>query len=952
MTTNNTGAGLSNPSRRNFLAATGATVASLNTAACIRKPREVILPYAKRPEDLVPGTPRHYATAMAVGETVLGLLVRSNDGRPTKVDGNPEHPLSRGASSVWAQASVLGLYAPERARYTYQGTEPVHASDRDAALKGLAGTLKGNRGKGLAVVIDETPSPTAYRLLEELKTAYPEARLFRSDGAGDANARAGAAMVGATDAAWVPFGEPRVLAVFDGDPLSTEGDAVAFNRLFAAGRSPELEDRANRLYVVEPNLSVTGTNADHRLAMPSSQVAEVLAGVSENLRSAGLDLPSMKVSDAVKNLPFVKALAKDLRSRPAGSTLVVVGERQAPAVHGLGLVINAALGNVGSTLRFTQRARPAAESLSELVAAVDDGSVETLIVLGGNPVYDAPGDLPVAGAIGKVKQSLYLGPTRDETATVSQWHIPLSHYLESWGDLVARDGTVSLVQPLISPLYESLSAIEVLDRLLGRSRSGYDIVRETYGALPEAGEKAWSRWLHDGVVAEAKAESVVPTFDATLLASAYPAVSKGDGLEVAFVRDVSVLDGRFASSPWLQEFPDPVTKLTWDNAAFISAATAAKLGVQTERMLSVSVDGRTVTLPAYIQPGTADDVVVLPLGYGRADGSDYGASGFAVGSLRMAGKPDYATGAKVSAASGTYPLASAQPETSMHGRPLVRSATRTDFTEEPNFVSSFEVIDESHVDTLLWEEPNAKDGHQWGMTIDLNSCTGCGSCTVACQAENNIPWVGKDDVMIGREMHWIRVDRYFDEEAGDIEFNMQPVACAHCETAPCENVCPVGATVHSPSGMNDMAYNRCIGTRYCANNCPYKVRRFNFFHYTVRNDQSYGMGVAMQRNPDVTVRYRGVMEKCTYCVQRVNRARIHAKVYRDGVIRDGEVVTACQEACPAQAITFGNLNDQESDIVKKKADPRNYALIAELNIRPRTTYLAALTNPNPELRGA
>lgn len=938
-----------NPSRRNFLAAMGATVASINTAACIRKPMERILPFGKRPEELVPGDPQYFATSICFGESVIGLLACSTDGRPTKIEGNPQHPMSHGATNAWAQASVLGLYDPERTRTAFDGETPVPPEKVAAQLSEMATKARESAGRGLAVVVDDTPSPTLDRLLNELVEKLPGAKIYGYDAAGSDNALAGARMVGIEDAAWTYAGTPGVIAAFDADPMATEGDVVAFTRMFAAGRAAGKDPKeATRLYAAEPQLSLTGSNADHRVAIRGAQVADLLAAVAHHLKAAGLDLPNLPLPAEIREHPFAQALAADLAARPKGSTLVLVGDRQPPQAHALGFVINAALGNLGKTLVFTERKRSRKGDLRQLAAAIEAGAVEQLVVLGSNPVHDAGGELGLAKLVEDVPSSLYLGLHRDETGQVAKWHVPKSHYLETWGDLVARDGTISIQQPLIAPLYESMSEIEVLARLLGKEPSGYELVRETLEPLAAGSfDKTWQKWLHDGVAIRRPAKPVMAT--PHMLRANWSPGPVEDGYELDFVRDASVLDGRFANSPWLQELPDPITKLAWDNAALVSSQTAKKLKVENGQIIEIAHHGTKLRIPVWVQPGTADGVVVLPIGYGRPEGGRYAKSGFSVSALRLEGAQWILTGATAKATSRTYTLACVQPETSLHGRPHVRSATRADFTEDENFVEKFEVMDAKHVRTLLWEEPFQEVDHRWGMSIDLNSCTGCGACTVACQAENNIPWVGKEEVLKGREMHWIRVDRYFDEESGKIQFDTQPIPCMQCETAPCENVCPVAATVHSPEGLNDMVYNRCIGTRYCSNNCPYKVRRFNFFHYSLRNDEEYGMGIAMQRNPDVTVRYRGVMEKCTYCVQRINRAKIDAKVYRDGNVRDGEVITACAQVCAAQAITFGNLNDESSQVAKKQADPRSYAVLAEINTRPRTTFLAKLTNPNPEL---
>ncbi len=961
------------PSRRTFLSAMGATMASLNTAACIRKPYEKILPFGRRPEDRVPGRPEYYATAVALGGSVLGLNVRSNDGRPTKVDGNPNHPLSRGGTPPWAQASVLELYDPDRSRTAFldgASVEPKAAMD---AIRAMGKTARDAGGRGLAVLIDDTPSPTMERLLGQLATEMPGAKLYAHDGLGEANARAGAAMAGITGASMAIASAPAVMAVFDADPMATEGDTVAFSRIFAEGRDPDAKEK-NRLYVTEAHVSLTGSNADHRKAVKASEVPGVLAAVAARLAAAGFDLPKLAGAEAYAGDAFVKALAADLAAAK-GRGLVVVGERQPPAVHALGHLINGALGAYGAAPARPEsegeaEGQPAAmparqggiavwiersglelSSAADLVEAMKGGEHEYVVVLGGNPAHELPG---FGDAMGKA-QVLHLGLFRNETGRLAKLHVPRSHYLEAWGDLQARDGTVSVQQPLIAPLHESASPIEILTAILGQGASGYEQVKATYKAHVDGDfEKTWAVWLHDGIVDSHPVKRKGFELTASGLVAAYPKAA-GKGTELVFIRDLKVMDGRFANSPWLQELPDPITKLTWDNAAILGPKTAKKLGVKNEQMVSVSVDGQSLELPVWIQPGTADDVVVLPIGYGRSDDGKFAGSGFDVSGLRPVDGAAFVGGASVSRASGSYRLACAQIEAGLHDRPLVRSTTQTDFTEDENFVQKFEVMKEEHIESLLWEEPVlpwAKDWkHQWAMTIDLNQCTGCNACTIACQAENNIPWVGKSDVLKGREMHWIRVDRYFEQSESEVEVKYQPMPCGQCETAPCENVCPVGASAHSPEGLNDMAYNRCIGTRYCANNCPYKVRRFNFFHYTVRNDEDYGMGITMQRNPDVTVRYRGVMEKCTYCTQRIQKARIHQKVFGGGDIdiKDGAIVTACQQACPTGAIVFGDMANPDTKVAKKKKDPRNYAVLAELNIRPRTTYLAKLTNPNPEL---
>ncbi|MEM1025259.1 MAG: 4Fe-4S dicluster domain-containing protein [Myxococcota bacterium] len=936
------------PSRRTFLSAMGATVASLNTAACIRKPYEKILPFGQRPEDRVPGRPEYYATAASVGASVVGLRVRSNDGRPTFIGSNKQHPTSKGGTPAWAQATVLELYDPDRSRTALMDGASVDPAGAAGAIRAMGKAIRDAAGRGLAILTDETPSPTLFRLMKTLKEQFPEAQQFRHDEMGEANGQAGAAMAGIPNASFSLNETPAVIAIFDADPMGTEGDTCAFDHAFASGRDPDAP-RKNRLYVVEPYVSLTGSNADHRKAVKPSEVPAVLAALASELNSHGYELPKLAGADAASD-KFVKALAKDM-AKNQGVSMVMVGERQPPQVHALAHMVNAALGAYTKLGAWTQSDAPEFQTADELVAGMKAGTFKYVVSLSGNPAHSIPGFADAA----EKAQVLHLGSYLDETARIAKLHVPKSHYLEAWGDLVGRDGSVAIQQPLIAPLHESKSAIEVLATILGSKESGYEQVRDTHRSHVASGdfEKSWQVWLHDGVVQSHPVQRVEPAIQAAQI-EGYPKAGSSD-LEAAFIRDLTVLDGRFANSPWLQELPDPVTKLSWDNALLLSPDTAEKLGLKNEDMATVTLNGASLDLPVWIQPGTADDVAVLPLGYGREGVGQYASSGFDVSGLRPVDGTWSASGVQIKKTPGSYRLACQQLESDQYGRPIVREASQTDFTADENFVAKFEVMKPEHIDSLLWEEPVlpwAKgEQHQWAVSIDLNKCSGCSACVVACQAENNIPWVGKSEVLKGREMHWMKIDRYFKDNNGQFEVKYQPMGCAQCETAPCENVCPVGASAHSPEGLNDMAYNRCIGTRYCANNCPYKVRRFNFFHYTVRNDGEYGMGITMQRNPDVTVRYRGVMEKCTYCVQRIQRAKIYQKVNGGGdtKVKDGAIVTACEEACGTGAMVFGNMADPESRVAKMKNNPRNYAVLAEINIRPRTTYLAKLTNPNPEL---
>jgi len=758
--------------------------------------------------------------------------------------------------------------------------------------------------------------------------------------------------------------------------LLTDPETIRHARSFADGRRQGGADsrRAmNRLYAVEGVYSLTGAMADHRLRLQSRQIAPFVAALAARLIPSAAGGASQGVPGVDPR--WIDALAKDLLAN-RGKGLIVAGERQPAAVHAAVCALNTHLDNTGHTVSYYElkdAAVPNVSALASLVAAMKAGTVQTLVILGGNPAFDAPADLDFASAMAKVPHTFVLGHAVDETSMKAEWHIPRAHYLESWSDARAVGGTLSVVQPLILPLFGGKSAVEVLGLLAsGEDRPGYDIVRGTWKPILGDAEfdKAWNRVLHDGVLPGSELPEVVPSVTGDPFAELARlgdggATDRTDGgLEVVFVASPSLHDGRFANDAWLQELPDPVTKLTWDNPALVSPKTAETLGVVSHDspgavsgdVVRLDYAGRSLELPVFILPGMADGIVALTLGYGRQHAGRVGNGvGFDAFAVRTARAPGFDSGAKLTRLGRTYPLSTTQNHGSMEGRPIVRESTLAELGSESspengrgqNGGGALGVFEEEPQHFSLWKEHTYDQGHQWGMTIDLNACIGCNACVTACQSENNVPVVGKAQVARGREMHWLRVDRYFTGEASAApEMVFQPIPCMQCEDAPCEQVCPVAATVHDAQGLNVMVYNRCIGTRYCSNNCPYKVRRFNFFNYT--KDTPPILKLAM--NPDVTVRARGVMEKCTYCVQRINRVKIDAKLAsRD--IQDGDVRTACQQACPASAIEFGDIRDRSSRVAKAKADRRNYALLDELNTKPRTTYLAKVRNPNPDLKG-
>jgi MoCo/4Fe-4S cofactor protein with predicted Tat translocation signal len=962
--------------RRDMMMLLGASLSLAGLAGC-RRPVEEIVPYVTAPEEIVPGIPRHYATTMPFRRSAYGLIVESHEGRPTKIEGNPSHPSTLGASGARIQASVLGLYDPDRSQsVTLQGARKSW-NDFVTAWGQLAEAHAADGGASLAILSESFSSPTLARLASELRARYPRLQWATYDAVSDENRLVGLRHASGRDLDLVlRLDRASVILALDADPLLTDPEMIRHARGFADGRRAGASGGAmNRLYAVEGVYSLTGAMADHRLRLESRQIASFLAALAERVAPPAAGAASVGGAGVRGVDPrWIDALAKDLLAN-RGKGVIVAGERQPAAVHAAVCALNTYLGNTGKTVSYYETkdaALPSVSSLASLVSSMKAGAVQTLVILGGNPVFDAPADLDFASAMAKVPHSIALGHTVDETSSKAKWHVPRAHFLESWGDARAVGGTLSVVQPLILPLFGGRTPVEVLGLMVGgEDRPGYDIVRETWTPILGEAEfdRKWNRVLHDGLLSGSELPEVVPDLTAQPLAELARAAGRvraggaSASLEVVFLPSPSLHDGRFANDGWLQELPDPLTKLTWDNPALVSPKTAEALGLASEDLVRLDYAGRSLELPVWILPGTADGVVALTLGYGRQRAGRIGSGvGFNTFAVRVSKALGFDSGVTLSKLGRKYALSATQDHGSMEGRPLVRESTLADHRsemasssagdsehakKEGKAPSALGVFEEEPHHFSLWKEHAYDKGHQWGMTIDLNACIGCNACMTACQSENNVPVVGKTQVAKGREMHWIRVDRYFSgEPSGSPEVVFQPVPCMHCEDAPCEQVCPVAATVHDSQGLNVMVYNRCIGTRYCSNNCPYKVRHFNFFNFT--KDTPDILKLVM--NPDVTVRARGVMEKCTYCTQRINRAKIDAKL-AGRELRDGDVKTACQQACPASAIEFGDLRDRSSRVVKAKADPRNYALLDELNTKPRTTYLAKVRNPNPDLEG-
>ena len=925
--------------RRQFLRLMSASLALAGLGACTRQPPQNIVPYAKAPEEgIVPGEPLFFATAMPLGRGALGLLVESHMGRPTKVEGNPQHPLSLGATDLFAQASVLGLYDPDRSQVITSAGEIRPWSAFLEALRAAMEKQRAKGGAGVRLLTETVTSPTLAQQIHDLLAELPGARWCqyeplgrdRAIGGGDAHHR---------------FERADVVLALDADFLACGPAAVRDARALSSRRRPDGAGEMNRLYVVEPMPTITGAAADHRLALRAGDVERLARAIAAALGVRGVAAPAGLEAHAA----WVAAVARDLAAH-AGTSLVVAGDTQPPAVHALARAMNQTLENVGRTVLYGEPATPAGPSVSlrDLVDDMETGHVELLLIVEGNPVVTAPADLRFAERLEKVGLRVRLGLYDDETSRLCHWHVPAAHYLESWSDARAYDGTATIIQPLIAPLYEGKTAHELIAACTSAGvRAPYDLVRDYWKRQPFSGdfEAFWRRALHDGVVPGTAGLVRAAAAEAELPAATEAAA--GDGaLEIAFRSDPTLYDGRFANNGWLQELPKPMTRLTWDNAACIAPATAERLGLANEDLVELHLGEAAVRAPIWIVPGHAADAVTVHLGYGRTRaGRVANGAGFDAYVLRTSDAMWAARGLEIHKTGERYPLASTQNHQTMDGRALVRAATIEEYRADPAVIREH-APEEPPADLTMYP-PQRNDGYAWGMTIDLSTCTGCNACVIACQSENNIAVVGKDQVGRGREMHWIRVDRYFEGGLDEPAIHHQPVPCMQCELAPCEVVCPVEATVHSNEGLNQMIYNRCVGTKYCSNNCPYKVRRFNFYLYSDWTTES----LKMQRNPDVTVRSRGVMEKCTFCVQRIQYAKITSEK-EDRRVRDGEIVPACAQACPAQAIVFGDQNDADSKVAKLKAEPRNYALLGEINTRPRTTYLAKLRNPNPELERA
>ena len=1058
-------------SRRNFVKVMGASLALAGLSGCVIQPAEKIVPYVKNPEGMLPGKPNFYATAMSLGGVSVGLLAKRYEGRPIKVEGNPDHPGSKGATDIFAQASILGMYDPDRSQeVTFRGGPSTWESFM-SQFRAAIDQNRGDGGAGIRFLTETVTSPTLVDQFNRLKAELPAAKWVQYEPVNADNATAGARMAfGSPVNSIYKFDKAERILTLDADIFSSFN--VGYIKDYSKGKNSFREERKeiNRLYAVESTISITGAKADHRIAVKPSQVAEVAKAIAKAVGVAGAN------STYTENAAWINSLAKDLMDHK-GRSVVVAGDNAAPIVHALAHAMNGVLGNAGQTVVYADPMSPNGdrtqiEQLRELVGDIDGGRVKALVILGGNPVYNTPADLKLnADRMNKIPLRVHLGLHFDETAELCHWHINEKHYLESWSDGRAADGTAAITQPLIAPLYDGKNVHEVVQLLFKENfdKKDYDIVREYWqktnitaaagaaAAKPAAAEPAnhteagtaantaaagssasntaavgntashtttsntttakaspsantaansnskapatapaaatsapvgaaaaqkfednWRKAVHDGIIPNTAVATKTVTVNPAFLTQPEAKPAGAGPLEISILRDPCVYDGRFVNNGWLQELPNPLNKVTWENVALISPATAKRLGInqgRDEREIAGASQGKSfintkggnlfsdlVTLkyqggeisapvPMWITPGQPDDTITLFMGYGRTRAGKIGTGlGYNAYEVRRSDAMDAGFGDIVRRGE-TGTIASTQTHFNMEGRDLLRVWDMEAFAKDPHMGEQHNEYDMSMYPYEQHQETYEKN-HKWGMTIDINSCVGCNACVVACQSENNIPVVGKEQVERHRMMHWLRIDTYYGGESMDEPEgpHFQPVLCQQCEQAPCEVVCPVHATVHSAEGLNDMTYNRCVGTRYCSNNCPYKVRRFNFLLYQDWDTAQY----KLMRNPEVTIRSRGVMEKCTYCVQRISAARIEAE--KDGrAIRDGEVVTACQSACPTDAIVFGDMHDKDSAVAKTKQDPRNYVLLNELNTQPRTTYLAGLKNQSkemPDFRGS
>ncbi len=1011
-----------NLTRRSFIKTMGASLMLAGVSACapIRKPKEKIFPYAHSPEHLVPGNPIFYATSVSRQGSLVGLLAKSLEGRPIKIEGNPLFPENQGSASHFDQASILELYDPDRVKDISLNGSKSDATGVRQWLNQSFNALHFNessRGEKTGILFNEVSSITSLNLLGQIKEKFPAVKFYEYSPDNQNNVYQGVRNItGESSAPQIDFKKAKVVISFGDDFLGNGPHSSLYNREFMASRKDANPNKFNRLYQFENTFSITGGVADHRFVLKRNNIDLIVYSVLVQLYQKSisrinrslislLERKLIEAASTLKSIPFYSQINKvvdDLFSNQ-GQAVVTAGRDLSPFVHSLVVYINQILNApVAYYNPLAQKTSlfgdPGQNALSKLVEDAKSGELQNLLVIGGDPVYNAYADLGFKGVYSKLN-TLFLTEKDNATAKDSNLVVPKKHFLENWSDNVSENGYIGIVQPLISPLYPaSLSEIDLFNIVLDNK------TKEIYGVNQSVRDLGlnWGKLLHDGL---AQVPSLNRQAQANLIDinSFFNQARANDwlykevkGLELDVSLDYSVFDGRYVNNSWLQELPDPITKLTWDNAVHISHHDAKELKVKNYDLVELELNGNKIEGAVWVTPGQARNSITIKLGYGQKGvGKIAEGSGFDAYSLFFNNKGVYANGLKIKKLGKTYIIASVQDHwnipdeifeggpssNSQNGRPLVREGSVEDHLNNPRFAR--DEVEVPHLkkdherlkgnknpkepmfaeDMSVFSEQKYDKGYQWGMAIDLSTCTGCNACVVACQSENNIPVVGKEMVLNGREMHWIRLDRYFEGDVENPRMVHQPVNCMQCEQAPCEQVCPVAATVHSKEGLNDMVYNRCIGTRFCSNNCPFKVRRFNFFDYHQRSPHSQkrvsshlfelfrepSESLQLQFNPDVTVRMRGVMEKCTYCVQRINKARVKSR-NEERLIKDGEIKVACEQTCPTGSIVFGDINDPSTKVSQLKKKDRNYHLLAELNIKPRTTYLASINNPNKEIK--
>jgi MoCo/4Fe-4S cofactor protein with predicted Tat translocation signal len=967
-------------SRRSFLRVMGASIALAGFAAC-RRPVQKIMPFSEMPEHRVFGKPLFYATANPFQDSLTGLLVKNDEERPTKIEGNETHPGSGGKTSIYDQAGILGMYDPDRSRYIRHNGE---RADNDDFISFASGHFA-DRDRRVVFISEANSSPTLQRLRARVEEEFNNASWVTYEAFSEDTQLDGTEIAFGSRLRTVNhFDQADVVLALDSDFMNPFGhkNSVEYTRKLTEKRKLDSPaDSMSRIYSVESTLSNTGSYADHRLRLKASEIPAFTFALAAHLSESVSGLEAFNgITNDFSNHDWMAVLADELLAN-TGASIVTAGNGQSADVHAAVAAINLALDNAGSTVTYHEvphlEQTNQWETFRTLAGELQNGDVDTVVLIGTNPAFTAPADLNFSEALQQAGTVIHLSDYVDETSKLADWHINRAHYLEAWSDGYSFTGARSVIQPQIQPLFGGWSEHEFLNVIIeGEKEDGYDLVRETWNEYyPDNFERRWRQILHEGLDTEDNFDTVDVSLDNGFPGRIEPYLNTSpvDGIEIVIKPDAKLFDGRFANNGWLQELPEPMTKITWDNVALMSPATARELGIPPERRLQdkdtqvvrIEAGGETVEIAAWVQPGHADNSITLTVGYGR-NGIGRVADGVGVDTYPLrTTEASYYQPADVSVTGRMYEIACVQDHNNIEGRDMIREATMDEYRENPEF-ASFESFHgfpvpglkearergEDHPITLFTPRDYPDYEPQWGMAIDLNACNGCGVCTIACQAENNIPVVGKREVGRRRMMHWIRTDRYYEGDEENPKVMHQPIPCMHCELAPCEQVCPVAATVHSDDGMNQMTYNRCIGTRYCANNCPYKVRRFNFFNYsreylTTGDDPEI---IQMAMNPDVTIRFRGVMEKCTYCVQRVSRAKTEER-RRSGSRKpvDGAVKTACQQACPSNAIYFGDLTDRDSEVSRAKMNDRNYVMLEELNIRPRTSYLGRIRNPNPDM---